>query len=78
VTTKLTQTLRHGDPLTFSGSFGRAEVARMNGLWRVKYDGRADWFAHLDHACTVADNLSRHGEPPSDVPSLLRPVRRAP
>jgi hypothetical protein len=76
--TNMRQTHRHGEPFTFTGGFGRADVERMNGLWRVVYDGRADWYAHLDHACTVADSLSRHGTPPSDVPSLLRPVRRAP
>jgi hypothetical protein len=70
------QTHRHGEPFTFTGGFGRADVERMNGLWRVVYDGRADWYAHLDEACTVASNLAKHGQPPVGISGLLERANR--
>jgi hypothetical protein len=65
------QTHRHGEPFVFTGGYGCAEVERKNGLWRVVYDGRADWYAHLDEACTVAISLSKHGVPPANVQGLI-------
>lgn len=64
------QTIHHGMPLTFASSFGTAEVERMNGLWRVTFEGRADWYSHLDQACSVAINLAKHGVPPAGIQGL--------
>ena len=74
--TMMTKTIRHGEPLTFTGSFGCAQVERKNGLWRVVFDGKNDWYAHLDQACSVAISLSERGVPPASVESLLSKANR--
>ena len=76
--TMMRQTLRHGEPIVFDGGFGRAEVARKNDLWHVTFDGRGDWYEHLDQACSVAHSLAERGVPPTGAQSLLdRANRRA-
>lgn len=57
--------------LSFSGAFGRAHADLANGLWRVQFDGRNDWYGDQHEASRVALSLANTGEPPKDVKSLL-------
>jgi hypothetical protein len=57
--------------ISFSGKFGRAHVEFKNDLWRVRFDGRNDWYADRHLASRVALSLANTGKPPAGVESLL-------
>jgi hypothetical protein len=53
---------------SYAGKHGRAAVDFRNGLWRVVWDGRADWYVS---ACQVALALAHDGKAPAHIASLL-------
>jgi hypothetical protein len=55
----------------FAGKHGRADVMHRNGLWRVFFDGRADWYVSKWAACQVAIGLAHGGKAPVHIASLL-------
>lgn len=57
--------------LSFNGKFGRSHVDFKNDLWRVRFDGRNDWYADQREASQVALALANTGKAPEGIKSLL-------
>lgn len=62
--------------LTFAGKYGRAEVDYRDGLWRVLFEGRRDWFHSKWAATQVGIGLAHFGKAPAHIVSLLDLSRR--